>query len=100
MNEMLRLSAPMTAWLIGFSGTYGLQALACSRHWPADVAARPVLITVCAVVVGLQVLILVGALFSPSRSRHLQRITVALAATGVVAAVWTLLPVVALSICL
>ncbi len=99
MKEILRLSAPMTAWLIGFSTVYALQALACSRYWPADVAARPVLIGVWGVVVGLQVLILIGALSYPSRSTHLQRTTVALAATGVVAAVWTLLPVVALSIC-
>ena len=99
MREILRLSLPMTVWLVGFSAVYALQGLACSRHWPAGLEARPVLIATWAVAVALQVLILIGVGYWPSPSRHIQTATSALAATGVVAAIWTLMPVVAASIC-
>ena len=100
MKEVLRLSAPLTAWLIGFSAVYALQGLACSRHWPADIAARPVLIAVWVAAVAVQALILLVVLRYPSPSRHMQTATVTLAVTGIVAAIWTLMPVVAASICL
>jgi hypothetical protein len=100
MTEVLRLSMSMTVWLIGFSAVYALQGLACSRHWPADIEARPILIVAWAVVVVLQALIMVVLLSYPSRSRYVQTVTVALAATGIVAAIWTFMPIAAASICL
>lgn len=100
MREILRLSLPMTVWLIGFSVVYALQGLACSRHWPAGLETRPVLVGAWAVAVALQVVILIGVGYWPSPSRHIQNATIALAATGVVAALWTLMPVMAASICM
>lgn len=99
MKEVLRLSLPMTVWLVGFSVVYALQGLACSRNWPADLEARPILIAAFATAVALQVLILIGVVTWPSASRHVQSATTALCIVGIVAAIWTLMPVVALSIC-
>jgi hypothetical protein len=100
MREILRLSLPMTVWLIGFSAVYALQGLACSRHWPTGYEPRPVLIVAFAVAVMVQVLILIWVVSQPSPSRHMQTATTALASTGIVAAIWTMMPVVAASVCL
>jgi hypothetical protein len=99
MREILRLSLPMTVWLVGFSAIYALQGLACSRHWPPDFEARPVLIAAFAVAVMVQVAILIYVVARPSPSRHLQSVTTALAITGIVAVLWTFMPVVAASVC-
>lgn len=99
MIEILRLSLPITVWLIGFSAVYALQGLSCSRHWPSEVAARPVLIAAWIIAVGLQALMLVAVLHVPSPSRFTQTIATALAATSLVAAIWALMPVLAVSVC-
>ena len=99
MIEILRLSLPITVWLTGFSAVYALQALSCSRHWPDDMEARPVLLAAWAVAVVLQLVILMVVLCAPSPSRFVQMTATALAATALVAAVWTMMPVVATSVC-
>ena len=100
MIEILRLSLPLTVWLTGFSAVYALQALSCSRHWPADLEARPVLIAACVVAVIIQLLSLMAVLFAPSPSRFVQTTATVLAATALVAALWTIIPALAASVCL
>ena len=99
MIEILRLSLPITVWLTGFSIVYALQGLACSRHWPGDLDSRPVLLAAWAIAVVLQLLSLVAVLYAPSRSGFVQTTATALAATALVAAVWTMMPVFAVSVC-
>lgn len=99
MIEILRLSIPITIWLTGFSAIYALQGLSCSRHWPAGIEPRPVLIAAWAVAFALQALILLAILYKPSPSRFVRRTAITLAAAAVVACVWTMLPLLAISVC-
>ena len=100
MIEILRLSLPITLWVTGFSAVYGLQGLTCSRHWPDAILARPILLAAWACCVGLQVLGLVAVCYAPSKSRFVQTAATAIAATALLAAVWTLMPMLAVSACL
>ena len=100
MIEILRLSLPVSVWIMGFSTLYALQGLSCSRHWPTDIDARPVLLAAWAVAVAVQALSLMAVVYVPSPSRFVQTTTVTLAAAALVAAVWTMMPVLAASICL
>ena len=88
MIEILRLSLPLTVWLTGFIAVYALQGVSCSRHWPGEIDARPVLIAAWGVAVLLQAVTLTAVLYRPSQSRMVQRVATALAATALVAAVW------------
>lgn len=99
MIEILRLSLPITVWLTGFSAVYALQGLSCSRHWPADLDPRPILLAAWAVAIVLQLVALLVVLSAPSPSRFVQTAAVTLAATALGAAVWTLMPVLVASIC-
>lgn len=100
MIEILRLSLPITVWITGFSVVYGLQGLTCSRHWPADLAPQPVLLAAWAIAVLLQGLWLLAILYAPSPSRFVQTTATAIAVTALVAAAWTMLPVIMTSACL
>jgi hypothetical protein len=99
MTSVLRLSLPLTLWLVGFSGLYALQGFACSRHWPDGSDPRLVLIGAASVFVILQGLALAVVLARPARAIFVQATATALAAAALAAAVWTSLPVLALSIC-
>ena len=100
MIEILRLSLPISVWIAGFGAVYALQGFTCSRHWPADLWARPVLLAAGAVGVGLQILCLLAIHYAPSRSRFIQTSAMAIAATALLAAIWTVLPVLTASACL
>ena len=100
MIEILRLSLPITVWLTGFSAVYALQALSCSRHWPADMEARPVFLAAWFVTIAVQALGLMAVLYAPSPSRFIQSIAVAIAGTALIAAIWTMMPVLSASVCL
>lgn len=99
MTEILRLSLPISIWLMGFSAVYALQGLSCSRHWPTDFEARPFLLAVCVVAVAFQVLCLRVILYAPSVSRFVQTTATTVAVTALVATIWTLLPVLVSSVC-
>ena len=98
--EILRLSLPISIWIAGFSAVYALQGFTCSRHWPTDIDARPVLLAAWAVAVGLQALSGIAVLYAPSPSRFVQTTAITLAATALVAAVWSMMPVLVASVCL
>jgi len=106
MTDILRLSIPLTAWLVAFSAVYGLQGVVCSERWAEaglDLAAGRVALTMAwAAAAALQVACLL-ALRSPrlaSRSAFVRRASLTLGITALVATLWTLLPVVATSLCL
>lgn len=100
MIEILRLSLPIVVWLTRFSAVYALQGLSCSLHWPNDIDARPVLLTAWFVAVAVQALGLMAILYAPSPSRFIQSTAVAIAGTALIAAIWTMMPVLAASVCL
>lgn len=99
MIEILRLSLPITVWLTGFSAIYALQGLSCSRHWPADLDARPVLLAAWGIAIVFQMLSLMAVLYAPSPSKFVQSAATTLAAAALVAAVWTMMPILTASIC-
>lgn len=99
MIEILRLVLPISLWLTGFSALYALQGLSCSRHWPAEIDARPVLLAAGVAAIAVQALGLMAILYAPSLSRFIQSTSVAIAATALIAAIWTMLPVLAVSVC-
>ena len=100
MKNVLRLSVPIALWLAGFSAVYALQGLSCSRHWPPDLPARPVLLATWALAVVLQAGLLWLLLRDASPSRFVRATSLALAGVALVAALWTLMPVVVTSSCL
>jgi hypothetical protein len=100
MIDILRLALPITTWLIGFCAVYALQALSCSRHWPADFATRPVLLIAGGIVISLQVALTVGIVRTRSTSHFVQSVAITLAGTAFVAALWTMLPLLAATTCL
>lgn len=100
MTDILRLSVPLAAWLAGFSAVYGLQGLSCSRHWPEGLPERPVLLAAWALAVLVQAALLMGVLRSPSPQPFTRTVSVALAVTALVAALWTLMPASFASACL
>ena len=100
MIEILRLSLPISLWVIGFSAVYALQGLSCSRHWPADIDAHPVMLAAWFFAVAVQALSLVAVVYAPSPSRFVQTTAIAIAIAALVAAVWTMLPVLTASSCL
>lgn len=105
MSEIARISVPLTVWLTAFSAVYGLQGLVCSERWAAfglDMGSgRAALLLAAGLAIAVQAGLLAAlrrpAVASPSAT--VQRISVGLAAVALVAAVWTLFPVVALPLC-
>ncbi|RVV98896.1 hypothetical protein EKE94_08375 [Mesobaculum littorinae] len=105
MTAILRLSGPITLWLAGFCAVYGLHGLLCSSRWGALVApgtGRALLIVAALAAVAAQ-----GALLAALRRPHrggddpvIRKATLILAATALVASIWTLLPVAVTSHCL
>ena len=100
MIEILRLSAPLTIWVTMFSAVYALQGFTCSRHWPEDLWARPILLGAWAVGVILQVCVVMAIHHAPSKSVFVQRVAIGISVVALVAVIWTLLPVVTTSTCL
>ncbi len=99
MSHILRLSLPMTVWLIGFSTLYAVQGLSCSRIWPPDLNPRAALIGAAVLLVSLQGLMLWSIRRRPAVSVFVQWTATFLATVALVSAIWTSAPVIALSAC-
>lgn len=99
MTNILRLALPFTIWLIGFSAIYALQGLTCSRHWPEGVEPRQALIAGAALFVGVQGLVLAALLARRSSSRFVQTTATILGTAAFAAALWTVLPVLTITVC-
>lgn len=100
MIEILRISLPVSIWIAGFSAVYALQGLTCSRHWPSDLEARPVVVAALVLVAALQAGCLAAILHVPSESRFVQTVATTLAVTALIATVWTMMALLAVSACL
>jgi hypothetical protein len=107
MKDVLRLSLPLTFWLISFSALYGLQGLVCAGEWyvlpgPGGMAwGRVVVLAAVAAAVLLQagVLLLVGATQDSAAEDFMRGATLGLAAVALLATVWTSVPIVVLPLC-
>lgn len=107
MIAVLRLSLPITVWLVSFSAVYGLHGIVCSFPWGtsegpwAYTLGHLVLIAASAVAIAAQVTLL--AALSTRRfggpAGFVRRVSLALAVVALVATVWTLAPVAALAPC-
>jgi hypothetical protein len=100
MSDILRLSVPLTAWLVGFSAVYALQAFTCSRHWPEELAARPALVAAWLLAVAAQAGLIWLLLRAPSPSPFVRSLSLALAALALAATALTLAPVAVVSRCM
>jgi hypothetical protein len=107
MKDVLRLSLPLTLWLISFSALYGLQGLVCAAEWyvlpgPGGMAwGRVVVLAAVAAAVLLQagVLLLVGARQASAEMDFMRGATLGLAVVALLATVWTSVPIVVLPLC-
>ncbi|OYW57135.1 MAG: hypothetical protein B7Z10_01735 [Rhodobacterales bacterium 32-66-7] len=99
MTAILRLSAPFTLWVIGFSALYGLHGITCSRHWPPGLEASVFLLATAIAGVAAQGLCLWLLLRLPAPSRFVQSTSVILGVAALVAAVWLTMPILATSTC-
>jgi hypothetical protein len=108
MTDVIRLSLPLTVWLISFSAVYGLQGIVCASSWSTTPGiaglglGRLVLLAAYATATGVQAATLV-ALWRErfgDPTGFMRRTTLTLAVVGLVAVLWTLFPVAVLSLCL
>ena len=107
MNDVIRLSLPLTIWLISFSAVYGLQGIVCSSSWSKTPGiaglgwGRLVLLAafVIATVVQTATLAALWRTRFDDSTGFMRWMTLTLAVAGLVAVFWTLLPVAVLSIC-
>jgi len=97
-RPLLIVLAGPTVWAIGFSALYGLQALICAHGWPA----RPLLIALWAAHLLVLAAIAGAAWRQPPADlggRLLRFLARILSLTGLVATIWTGLPIVTTSAC-
>ncbi len=106
MNDILRISIPVTVWIAAFSAVYGLEGIVCSDLWVTaglgPASGRAALITAWVAAIALQVIFL-AALHTPrfgSALPWVQRTATMLGCVALVATVWTLMPVATASLCL
>lgn len=98
MKEIMRLSLPLTLWLIGFSALYGLQAVICAQGWQdllgpgGMVWGRWALMAGAAGVVLIQGAALLFLIATKPAPGLMRTASLGLAVVALVATVWTLLP--------
>jgi hypothetical protein len=106
VTDLLRISIPLTAWLVAFSAVYGLHGLVCSERWAGaglDIATGRAAMTAVWALAAMFQLVLLVTLRSPrfaSRSAFVRGVSLTLAITALVATLWTLIPIVTTSACL
>jgi hypothetical protein len=105
MSDVARIFAPMFVWLALFSGVYAVHGLGCGLGWDAVAlgagtfqGAALVVAAAGAVLVQAGTLYLIaGPLRSPAA--FARRLSLTVAVVGLVAMVWTLIPVAVTSYC-
>lgn len=103
MRDALRLSLPLTLWLVSFSAVYGLHALVCTTGWAGSPGpggmdwGRIVLVGAMAAAVALQAAGV--AWLGATAPGFVRRVSLALAVVACAATVWTALPTLALPLC-
>jgi hypothetical protein len=107
MRDVLRLSLPLTLWLITFSAVYGLHGLICAGNWGALpglgslTLGRTVFLAAAAAAIltqGAMIFLLFGSRFGGA-SAFLRQTGLALAVIALVATVWTVIPITLLPTC-
>ena len=106
MTDVVRIVIGLLAWLASFSAVYGLHGISCSFDWAdAEIWSlslmRFALSAAWMAAIALQLGILAGLYSSRlgSKSRFVRAVSRTTAWAGLVAAVWSLFPVVAISSC-
>ena len=103
MRDSLRLSVPITVWLMSFSAVYGLHGLVCSERLPyADAATRHLLILTAILAVSTQAVFLWGLNSKRWGSPHpfIRTTSIILGVVALISTIWTLFPVAFMSICM
>jgi hypothetical protein len=103
MRDILRLSVPMTVWLMSFSAVYGLQGLVCSERLPyAGASTRHLLILTAILAVSTQAVLLWGLHSERWGSPHafIRATSIILGIVALISTIWTLFPVAFMSICM
>jgi hypothetical protein len=107
MTDILRLSLPLTVWLISFSAVYGLHGGLCAAGWdtwpgPGGLTwGRSALLAAAALAVLTQTLLL-WLLATPrfgAAPGFLRQTSLSLAAVALIATLWTHAPMAALPLC-
>jgi hypothetical protein len=107
MTDVIRISLPLTIWLVSFSLIYGLHGIVCSSSWSTAPSlagltqGRLVLIAAFCMAILVQAITL--AFLSSGRfgatAGFMRWTSITLAIVGLVAVLWTLFPVAVLPIC-
>ena len=103
MRDVLRLSLPLTLWLISFSALYALHGLVCAGAWgatpgPGNLAwGRIALVALGLAAVLLQTAAIV--LLARSTAGFIRTTSLALAVVALVATAWTAAPAALLPLC-
>ena len=104
MTDVLRVLVAPLVWLAGFSAVYGLHGLMCGHGLAGTAPAllpRALLVGAYALALAIQVGILIG-LYLPrfaSTSGFIRFVSHATGWVGLVAAAWSLMPVLTTSVC-
>lgn len=105
MTDIARILIGPLVWLFAFSAVYGLHGIVCGLGWGGDEMLgfpllRLVLVIAWLIAIGVQVVVLLGVysrLGSPSDLvREVSRLT---AWVGLVATLWSMMPVAVTSSC-
>ncbi len=108
MTDVIRLSLPLTFWLVSFSAVYGLHGIVCSSQWSATPSftglsqGRLVMLAAFVLAIVMQAAIL-AFLWSErfgGASSFMRGTSLTLAVAGLIAVPWTLFPVAVLPLCL
>jgi len=96
MTDVFRLFGPLLLWLASFSAIYGLHGVLCAQGWD-----RALLVAAWVLAVALQValLLLLSTKRFGAHSAFIRWTSLALAAVGLVAVIWTQSPVAFLTAC-
>jgi hypothetical protein len=106
MTDVIRISLPLTIWLISFSLIYGLHGIVCSSSWSTVPSlagltqGRLVLIAAFAMAILVQItLVFLSSGRFGAAVGFMRWTSITLAIVGLVAVLWTLFPVVVLPLC-
>lgn len=105
MIDVLRILAAPLLWLAAFSAIYGLQGLGCAQGWDATTGGPPLLRVLLIGGWGLTILLQAALLWSLRTDRFgasapfVRRVSVLGGWTGLVASLWSLLPVATTTLC-
>ena len=104
MSDVIRIMIAPLVWLASFSAVYGLHGLMCGHGLVAEMPPalpRTILAGAYGLALAAQVAILFALYRSPFAAGpgFVRRVSIATGWTGLVAAAWSLMPVLTTSVC-